>query len=155
TTPHSARRKPWLPSPCLWLTSRLAIRLRSSRCRRVCSATCGSTTRSLAMPPLLGASQLALSRESRLMGKKLYEVTERSFINGRLCESGDRIELHIDSPGTNLREVGVTQGKMAPVSKVGTGQLNDGAGTGGQSTAPAAGDGYTAYHVGSGRYGIK
>lgn len=89
------------------------------------------------------------------MGKKLYEVTERSFINGRLCEPGDRIELHIDSPGTNLREVGVTQGKMAPVSKVGTGQLNDGAGTGGQSTAPAAGDGYTAYHVGSGRYGIK
>lgn len=90
------------------------------------------------------------------MGKKLYEVTERSFINGRLCEPGDRIELHIDSPGTNLKEVGAAQEKVAsPATNTGSGGGAGGTGGIATTTSPATGSGFTAYHVGSGRYGIK
>lgn len=34
---------------------------------------------------------------------KPYEVLERSFINGRLYEPGERLTLEIDSPGSNLK----------------------------------------------------
>ena len=34
---------------------------------------------------------------------KPYEVLERSFINGRLYEPGERLTLEIDSPGGNLK----------------------------------------------------
>lgn len=34
---------------------------------------------------------------------KHYEVLDRSFINGRLYEAGETIELEIDSPGGNLK----------------------------------------------------
>lgn len=43
---------------------------------------------------------------------KQYEVLERSFINGRLYEAGDSVELEIDSPGSNLKEL-----KEAPKPK--------------------------------------
>lgn len=36
---------------------------------------------------------------------KTYEVLELSFINGRLYRAGETVELEIDSPGTNLKEV--------------------------------------------------
>ncbi|WP_313338500.1 hypothetical protein [Stutzerimonas nitrititolerans] len=36
---------------------------------------------------------------------KRYEVLERAFINGRLCEPGDVVSLEIDSPGSHLKEV--------------------------------------------------
>lgn len=37
---------------------------------------------------------------------KPYEVLERSFINGRLYEPGERLTLEIDSPGGNLKLLG-------------------------------------------------
>ncbi|MBT9575530.1 MAG: hypothetical protein IV106_31265 [Pseudomonas umsongensis] len=37
---------------------------------------------------------------------KRYEVLERSFINGRLYESGETVVLEIDSPGSNLKLAG-------------------------------------------------
>lgn len=36
---------------------------------------------------------------------KHYEVLEQSFINGRLYNKGERLELEIDSPGSNLKLV--------------------------------------------------
>ena len=36
---------------------------------------------------------------------KSYEVLERSFINGRLYESGEVVDLEIDNPGSNLKLV--------------------------------------------------
>ena len=36
---------------------------------------------------------------------KHYEVLERAFINGKLCEPGDVVVLEIDSPGSHLKEV--------------------------------------------------
>ena len=36
---------------------------------------------------------------------KRYEVLERSFINGRLYESGETVDLEINEPGTNLKLV--------------------------------------------------
>lgn len=42
---------------------------------------------------------------------KSYEVLERSYINGRLCEPGDVIELEIDSPGSNLKLVKAEKAK--------------------------------------------
>lgn len=39
---------------------------------------------------------------------KRYEVRERSFINGRLCEPGDIVTLEIDGPGSNLRLLDTT-----------------------------------------------
>lgn len=37
---------------------------------------------------------------------KRYEVLERSFINGRLYEPGETLVLEIDSPGSNLKQLG-------------------------------------------------
>ena len=34
---------------------------------------------------------------------KQYEVLERSFINGRLYEPGEVVDLEIDNPGSNLK----------------------------------------------------
>lgn len=67
-----------------------------------------------------------------------YEVLERSFINGRLCEKGAVVELEVDSPGTNLKPIGVAQVVKSAVVA-----------TGGQGgTTPA----YTAKHNGGGRH---
>ena len=38
---------------------------------------------------------------------KEYEVLERSFINGQLYEKGAKVVLEIDSPGGNLKPLGV------------------------------------------------
>lgn len=45
---------------------------------------------------------------------KHYEVLERSFINGRLYEVGETVELEIDSPGGNLKPA---SGKAAAQEK--------------------------------------
>lgn len=47
---------------------------------------------------------------------KSYEVLERSYINGRLCEPGDVIELEIDSPGSNLKLVKAKKAKAGAAS---------------------------------------
>lgn len=36
---------------------------------------------------------------------KHYEVLERAFINGKLCEPGDVVVLEIDRPCSHLKEV--------------------------------------------------
>lgn len=36
---------------------------------------------------------------------KAYRVTERAFINGRLYEKGDTVELEINAPCGHLEEV--------------------------------------------------
>lgn len=71
---------------------------------------------------------------------KRYEVRERSFINGRLCEPGDIVTLEIDGPGSNLRLLDT------PGQAVGAG-----GGVGQQSAggAPAA---FTIKHNGGGRW---
>lgn len=68
---------------------------------------------------------------------KPYEVLERSFINGKLCEPGDVVHLSIDSPGTNLREIKVSAQQVAPQAP--------------QQPARY----FVAYHLGGGRYGVK
>ena len=40
---------------------------------------------------------------------KRYEVLERSFINGRLYEPKETVVLEIDSPGSNLKELGAVK----------------------------------------------
>lgn len=45
---------------------------------------------------------------------KPYEVLELSFINGRLYRAGETVELEIDSPGTNLKEVEQEDGRRKP-----------------------------------------
>ena len=40
---------------------------------------------------------------------KRYEVLERSFINGRLYEPKETVVLEIDSPGSNLKELGAAK----------------------------------------------
>lgn len=45
---------------------------------------------------------------------KHYEVLERAFINGKLCEPGDVVVLEIDSPGSHLKEV---KGESKPEAK--------------------------------------
>ncbi|WP_223528397.1 hypothetical protein [Pseudomonas sp. A-RE-23] len=63
---------------------------------------------------------------------KHYEVLERSFINGRLYEVGETVELEIDSPGGNLKPVsgkaaaqGKQPGKAAAQEKAGDSDLPD------------------------------
>lgn len=70
---------------------------------------------------------------------KRYEVRERSFINGRLCEPGDIVTLEIDSPGSNLRLLYTTQ----------DGGAGGGAGQQSAGGAPAA---FTIKHNGGGRW---
>lgn len=67
---------------------------------------------------------------------KRYEVLERSFINGRLYEPKETVVLEIDSPGSNLKELGSAKagGAAAP----------------GKSNAD--GPEYSAKHNGGGRY---
>ena len=48
---------------------------------------------------------------------KRYKVLERAFINGRLCEPGDEVDLEIDSPGSHLEEVKAKQEKAKPGQK--------------------------------------
>lgn len=47
---------------------------------------------------------------------KEYEVLERAFINGRLCEPGDVVTLEIDNPGGHLK---LHQGKEDQQQKPG------------------------------------
>lgn len=68
---------------------------------------------------------------------KPYEVLERSFINGKLCEPGDVVHLSVDSPGSNLREL---KGSVQQAKQQATQQ-------------PARY--FAAYHLGGGRYGVK
>lgn len=63
---------------------------------------------------------------------KRYEVLERSFINGRLYEPGETLVLEIDSPGSNLKQLG---GAGPATSKT-------------SSDAPE----FSAKHNGGGRY---
>lgn len=49
---------------------------------------------------------------------KHYEVLERAFINGKLCEPGDVVVLEIDSPGSHLKEV-KAESKPEPKAKPG------------------------------------
>lgn len=42
---------------------------------------------------------------------KTYKVLERSYINGRLYEPGETLELEIDSPGSNLELVKADKAK--------------------------------------------
>lgn len=65
---------------------------------------------------------------------KRYEVLERSFINGRLYETGETLVLEIDSPGSNLKQLG-------------------GAGPAASKTNPDAPE-FAAKHNGGGRYVI-
>ena len=67
---------------------------------------------------------------------KRYEVLERSFINGRLYESGETVVLEIDSPGSNLKIAGAAKAATAPAP----GKPN------------ADGPEYSAKHNGGGRY---
>ena len=67
---------------------------------------------------------------------KPYEVLERSFINGRLYEPGERVTLEIDSPGGNLKLLAAA---AATVN----------ASTGPQSAGKAA---FSAKHNGGGRF---
>lgn len=36
---------------------------------------------------------------------KVYRVLERAFINGRLYEPGETVELEIDGSGSHLQEI--------------------------------------------------
>lgn len=63
---------------------------------------------------------------------KHYEVLERSFINGRLYEVGEIVELEVDSPGGNLKPAsgkaaaqGKQSGKAAAHEKSGDSDLPD------------------------------
>lgn len=67
---------------------------------------------------------------------KPYEVLERSFINGRLYEPGERVTLEIDSPGGNLKLLAEA---AATVN----------ASTGAQGAGKAA---FSAKHNGGGRF---
>ncbi|MGP5331944.1 hypothetical protein [Pseudomonas helleri] len=67
---------------------------------------------------------------------KPYEVLERSFINGRLYEPGERVTLEIDSPGGNLKLLAAA---AATVN----------ASTGPQGAGKAA---FSAKHNGGGRF---
>lgn len=67
---------------------------------------------------------------------KPYEVLERSFINGRLYEPGERVTLEIDSPGGNLKLLATA----APTVNASTGP---------QSTGKAA---FSVKHNGGGRF---
>ena len=67
---------------------------------------------------------------------KPYVVLERSFINGRLCEPGERVTLEIDSPGGNLKLLGVVPATVN-------------ASTGPQGAGKPA---FSAKHNGGGRY---
>lgn len=65
-----------------------------------------------------------------------YEVLELSFINGRLCQPGEVVQLEIDSPGSNLRLVKRAKGSA--------------------TTVPApTGAAFVAYHIGAGKFGVK
>lgn len=69
---------------------------------------------------------------------KSYRVIERSFINGRLYEAGAIVQLHVDSPGSNLKEVG--DSAAAAVS----------------TQAPAPGPkAFTAVHRGGGHWAVE
>ncbi|SNS15885.1 hypothetical protein [Pseudomonas segetis] len=46
---------------------------------------------------------------------KTYKVLERSYINGRLYEPGETLELEIDRPGSNLELVKATKADKAKV----------------------------------------
>jgi len=67
---------------------------------------------------------------------KPYEVLERSFINGRLYEPGERVTLEIDSPGGNLKLLEAAKGTVH-------------ASTDPQGAGKAA---FSAKHNGGGRY---
>lgn len=67
---------------------------------------------------------------------KPYEVLERSFINGRLYEPGERVTLEIDSPGGNLKLLATP----APTVNASTGP---------QGTGKAA---FSVKHNGGGRF---
>ena len=68
---------------------------------------------------------------------KRYEVLERSFINGRLYEPKETVVLEIDSPGSNLKELGAAK---APTI---------------QQDAGGLGLGYVAARGAAGKYVIK
>ncbi len=73
---------------------------------------------------------------------KTYRVRERSFINGRLCEAGALVDLHIDNPGSNLELVGGTKEEAAKPNA---------------NTNPPdlTAKGFVAKHAGSGRYRVE
>lgn len=52
---------------------------------------------------------------------KRYEVLERSFINGRLYEPGETVVLEIDSPGSNLKQLGATKAAQTSANQQGAG----------------------------------
>lgn len=54
---------------------------------------------------------------------KRYEVLERSFINGRLYEPGETLVLEIDSPGSNLKELGAVKVTQSPANQQSAGDL--------------------------------
>ena len=68
-----------------------------------------------------------------------YQVLERSFINGRLCEPGAVIDLEIDSPGSNLKPLSLPQATRHAAA---TGSQ------GGGASQPA----FTVKHNGGGRW---
>ena len=68
---------------------------------------------------------------------KRYEVLERSFINGRLYEPKETVVLEIDSPGSNLKELGAVK---APTI---------------QQDAGGFGLGYVAARGAAGKYVVK
>lgn len=69
---------------------------------------------------------------------KRYEVLERSFINGRLYEPKETVVLEIDSPGSNLKEVGAANAAPSPASQQG-----------------GAGLGYVAARGAAGKFVVK
>ena len=71
---------------------------------------------------------------------KRYEVLERSFINGRLYEPKEIVVLEIDSPGSNLKEVGAAKAAKAPTI---------------QRDADDLGLGYVAARGAAGKFVIK
>lgn len=71
---------------------------------------------------------------------KRYEVLERSFINGRLYEPKEIVVLEIDSPGSNLKEVGAAKAAQAPTI---------------QQDADDLGLGYVAARGAAGKFVIK
>ena len=68
---------------------------------------------------------------------KRYEVLERSFVNGRLYEPKETVVLEIDSPGSNLKELGTAK---APTI---------------QQDADDLGLGYVAARGAAGKYVVK
>lgn len=81
---------------------------------------------------------------------KSYRVTERSFINGTLCEVGKIVHLQIDSPGSNLELVGGTKEEAPTKTSGGTTPPKE------PATPPnPATKGFVAKHAGGGHYRIE